>query len=128
MRQLLDTNAALYHLGGRLAAPLPAGEYLVSVITEMELLSYPALDATSEKQIREFLNEVAVIGLTQDVQARAIQLRRQEQLKLPDAIVAATALVFDAELLTNDKKLQRVPGLRWRELTLRNIPDQKTPD
>jgi len=39
---LLDTNIALYLLGGRLEAPLPSGEYGVSVITEMELLSWPS--------------------------------------------------------------------------------------
>jgi predicted nucleic acid-binding protein len=78
----------------------------------MELLSYPALDSRSEKQIRDFLGDVVVIGLTEDVEEQAVQLRRQERLKMPDAIVAATALVLGAELVTNDKKLQRVPGLR----------------
>lgn len=109
---LLDTNAILYLLTGRLAQPLPEGDYLISVITEMELLSYPSLDNKSEKQIRKFLSEVAVIGLTRDVEERAVQLRRQQHLKLPDAIIAATALVFNAELLSNDKKFQRVAGLR----------------
>ncbi len=41
MTGLLDTNVALYLLGGRLAAPLPTGSYGVSVITEMELLAWP---------------------------------------------------------------------------------------
>jgi len=35
MTGLLDTNVALYLLGGQLAEPLPAGSYGVSVITEM---------------------------------------------------------------------------------------------
>ncbi len=35
---LLDTNVVLYLLGGRLAKPLPSGQYVVSVITEIELL------------------------------------------------------------------------------------------
>jgi predicted nucleic acid-binding protein len=78
----------------------------------MELLSYPSLDSTSERQVQNFLNDVAVIGLTQDIEARAIELRRQLNLKLPDAIIAATTFVFDAELLTNDKKFQRVNGLQ----------------
>ena len=37
--RLLDTNAVLYLLGGQLAESLPAGEYVVPVITEMELFS-----------------------------------------------------------------------------------------
>ncbi len=82
MRRLLDTNAVLYLLGGRLAHALPSGDYLVSVITEMELLSYPSLDSQSEKQIRSLLSEVAVIGLTKEVEERAVRLRREEHLKL----------------------------------------------
>lgn len=40
---VLDTNIVLYLLGGRLANPLPKAQYFISVITEMELLSYPNL-------------------------------------------------------------------------------------
>jgi len=40
MTGLLDTNVALYLLGGRLAQPLPIGSYGISVITEMELLAW----------------------------------------------------------------------------------------
>lgn len=45
---LLDTNVVLYLLGGRLANPLPSGQYFVSVITEIELLSYPSLNSERE--------------------------------------------------------------------------------
>jgi len=119
MKWLLDTNTVLYLLGGRLAAPLVAGEYSVSVISEMELLSYPALDEAAEKHIRSFLADVAVIGLTQPVKESAIRIRRQTGLRLPDAIVAATAVVLDAEVLTNDLDLLRVAGLRARSLPLK---------
>ncbi len=43
MNIVLDTNAVLYFLGGRLAEPLPQANFYVSVITEIELLSYPLL-------------------------------------------------------------------------------------
>jgi predicted nucleic acid-binding protein len=52
MTGLLDTNVALYLLGARLAEPLPAGSYGVSVITEMELLSWPSLTADEEREKR----------------------------------------------------------------------------
>ncbi len=48
---LLDTNVVLYLLGGRLANPLPSGEYFVSVISEIELLSYPSLSLEEEIEI-----------------------------------------------------------------------------
>jgi len=119
MKWLLDTNTVLYLLGGRLAAPLVAGEYSVSVISEMELLSYPSLDDAAEKHIRSFLSTVSVVGLTDRVKEATIQLRRQTGLRLPDAIVAATAVVLDAEVLTNDLDLLRVAGLRARSLPLK---------
>ena len=43
MNIVLDTNAVLYFLAGRLAEPLPQANFYVSVITEIELLSYPLL-------------------------------------------------------------------------------------
>jgi hypothetical protein len=39
LKRVLDTNAILYFLGGKLAQPLPTGQYFISVISEMELLS-----------------------------------------------------------------------------------------
>lgn len=48
MKWLIDTNIVLYHLGGRLAEPIPGGEHAISVITELELLSWDELDATGE--------------------------------------------------------------------------------
>ncbi|MDM8560282.1 hypothetical protein [Candidatus Parabeggiatoa sp. HSG14] len=59
---LLDTNIILYLLGGRLAEPLPEGNYYVSVITEMELLSYSDLDKQTEQKIRDFLAQLTLIN------------------------------------------------------------------
>jgi predicted nucleic acid-binding protein len=53
------------------------------------------------------------------VKKLAILLRRKHQLKLPDAIVAATALSLGATLITNDAKLLRIPSLSSQELGLK---------
>ena len=92
---------------------------MVPVITEMELFSYPSLSGDSETRIRKFLNEASIVGLTDSVKERAIELRRKSGLKLPDAIVAGTALVVGAELVTNDGKLERIPDLKVRQLVPR---------
>lgn len=47
--KLLDTNIVLYYLAGKLDQPLPKAEYYVSVITEIELLSYSKLADHSKK-------------------------------------------------------------------------------
>jgi predicted nucleic acid-binding protein len=119
VRRLLDTNAVLYLLGGRLAEPLEAGQYHVSVITEMELLSYPGMTDGDESQIRSFLQGVSVVNLTQDVKTAAIALRRKHAMKLPDAIIAASAMVLDAELFSNDRQLLALPPVRAKALALK---------
>jgi predicted nucleic acid-binding protein len=119
LKRVLDTNAILYLLGGKLAQPLPAGQYFISVISEMELLCYPLLEASAQTKIEDFLSVVTVVGLGGEVKNVAIRLRREHQLKLPDAIVAATALSLGAPLLTNDIKLLRIPGLSSQELKLK---------
>jgi predicted nucleic acid-binding protein len=90
LKRVLDTNAVLYFLGGRLSNTLPDGDYFVSVITEMELLSYPSLDSAAETQIRWFLLEITVVPLSRPVIDLAIALRREHAMKLPDAVIAAT--------------------------------------
>jgi len=120
LKRPLNTNVILYLPGGKLAQPLPAGQYFVSVISEMELLSYPSLDEAAFAQVRGFLAEVTVVDLTEEVREIAIRLRRQHMVKLPDAIVAGTALSLRADLITNDTKLLRVPGLSCQRLELKN--------
>lgn len=118
MNWLLDTNIVLYFLGGRLTQPLPDGTYHVSIITEIELLSYPELDDQAERQIRSFLNAINVVGLTHAIKDTAIVLRRRLRLKVPDAIIAASAIIVNAELLTNDGGLLSITDFKSRPLPL----------
>ena len=118
-RFLFDTNTALYFLGNQLAEPLSAGLYGISIISEIELLSYPTLSSTEERQIRDFLSKIEIIRLRSDVKEEAIAFRRQNRLKFPDAIIAASAKVLGATLLTNDSTLLKFPGIRATSLKLR---------
>jgi len=114
---LLDTNAILGIFKGQpsIAALLEATEkkVCVSVITRMELLSFHGVTPEQEKQIRDFLDAVSVIPLDADVENTAIQLRRATRRKMPDAIVAASAIVSNAVLVTYDRELVNTvfPGL-----------------
>jgi hypothetical protein len=121
LKRVLDTNAILYLLGGKLVQPLAPALYFVSVISEMELLSYPSLDDAALAQISSFLSEMTVVELTEEIRKLAVDLRRRHALKLPDAIVAATALSLQAQLVTNDTKLLHVPGLTCQRLELKSV-------
>ena len=116
---LLDTNAALYLIGGQFSDPLPEGSYGVSVVTEMEMLAWPSLTTPEEVKVRAFLATLTIYDLTPAIRATAVRLRRAERLKLPDAIICATAIEHGAELWTNDERLQRVPGLVCRQVKVR---------
>jgi predicted nucleic acid-binding protein len=105
---VLDTNIVLYLLGGRLLQPLPIGEFYLSIITEMELLSYHFLTETEQMRIQALLSQVTIVNLDETVKNQAIALRQRHRLKLPDAIVCATALATNSTLLSNDAQLARV--------------------
>jgi hypothetical protein len=64
----------------------------------MELLSYPMLSDEDVNWLHRF------IGLTKEVKELAIELRRSLKLRLPDAIVAASTLLYDAVLLSNENR------------------------
>lgn len=72
--------------------------------------------AGEEEKVRAFLEQFTICELSASIRARAVILRRKQSLKLPDAVVCATALEFGVELWTNDKTLAKV--LAWRAVSL----------
>ncbi|MEA2120582.1 type II toxin-antitoxin system VapC family toxin [Halovibrio sp. HP20-50] len=102
-KYLLDTNAIIYAINRKLK--LPANQYAVSVITEMELLSWPSLTREDEAKLQESLQKLTVIQLERSIQKTAIKIRRTSSLKLPDSIISATALIGNFVLVTDDQKL-----------------------
>jgi predicted nucleic acid-binding protein len=91
---------------------------LTSIIVRMELLAKPNLPTDEERHIREFLNDLTIVPLDETVEQKAIEIRRATSTKLPDSIIAATAVVLDAILLTDDAMLLKLswPGLRSRSI------------
>ena len=77
-------------------------ECFISVITKLELLKHPAITPDEEKTINEFLLLIPIIQMNTAIENETIVLSRSTRLKLPDAIIGATAIVCDAELVTCD--------------------------
>lgn len=121
-RYVLDTNVALYLLSGRLVNPLPVGEFYVSIISEIEMLSFSAIGQEEESKIREFLAQVTIVGLSEEVKQLTIEIRRKYRLKLPDAIVCATAIILDSNLLSNDVQLGKVTELMLSSVQIQAKP------
>jgi hypothetical protein len=109
---LLDTNAVLSILGSqKIFSALEGKEIFISFITELELYSYPALKQTEEKSIDFFLGKTTILDITKDIKAKAIQIRKKYKLKLPDAIICASAISKNLIIVSNDKQFKKVPGI-----------------
>jgi len=105
---LLDTNAILYMLGGdiTLSEFLFEKQLYISIITEMELLSYKNITLKEQKIITTFLNELIVININDDIKAKTIELKKKFHLKLPDCIIAGTSSWLKIPLVTSDKQFK----------------------
>lgn len=110
---LLDTNAILYVLSGdeTLAEFLNGKELYISIITELELLSFKKLTNKEIKIINTLLSELLIVNITEDVKKQTIFIRKNSSLKLPDCIIAATAMALDIPLISSDKQLSNLKGL-----------------
>jgi predicted nucleic acid-binding protein len=110
---LFETNVIIKHLNDGTSV-LWKGERFISVVTEMEVLAKPHISLEAEQKALRFLRGFTIVPLSDTVKYEAIRIRREgsPRLKLPDAVVAATAVVLEAQLITADDKLLRLlwPG------------------
>jgi predicted nucleic acid-binding protein len=84
----------------------------ISVITEMEILGVKEI-GEDELRIREIAIEFcSIIPFTNKIKARAILIKRQIKIPLPDAIIAATAIEEGLTLVTADKGFKRIKELQ----------------
>lgn len=78
----------------------------------MELLSFPDITKGELAKIEVFLEAWPVVEINSLIEDRAIAIRRKHRLKLPDSIIAATAMHLEIPLITADKAMERlVPEL-----------------
>ncbi|MBI3120454.1 MAG: type II toxin-antitoxin system VapC family toxin [Candidatus Kerfeldbacteria bacterium] len=113
MQYLLDTNIILAHLASPLFDASNAEDhFFVSVISEAELLRYPGIGKKEIAIIEDFLSAVTLIPVDSPIARRAAELGRTRKTKLPDLLIASTALELDVPLITkNVKDFTRIQGL-----------------
>ena len=87
-------------------------ELYISSISELELLSFKKITIKEQKEIKSFLKELIVFNLNETVKKNTIKLRKTNGIKLPDAIIAASAMWLDIPLITTDKQLSKVKGVK----------------
>lgn len=113
---LIDTNVIIDFSANK----LPSAAYTkvidtinsspkISIINKIELLSL----ADVPSPVVFFTEEAHVFALSEEIVSKTIELRKKHKIKLPDAIIAATALVHNLKLLThNIGDFNNIKGLK----------------
>ena len=113
-RYLLDTNAVIQLLKGNsdISSLLGNADAIaLSIIAEMEYFSFPGLNDHDAELYRVFKSRVRIFDVPADdeIFSRMVVMARQKYgLKLPDAIIAATARKNDLTLLTADDHFKKL--------------------
>ena len=80
-------------------------------ITELEMLSAQGLQPNQIETIESLLSDCIVVDINPRIKASAITIRRRNRIKLPDAIIAATANTLEIPLLSADKGFKPINDL-----------------
>lgn len=110
MRILIDTNIWIYactgaHSAVELLHLSTEAEWAgYSSITRLELFGFPGLTSEQEKQLTGILDEFAEVYISSPIIDTAILIRKKHRIKVPDAIIAASATVTNSSLATRNVK------------------------
>ncbi len=107
---LIDTNVLIYVLANffpenrEKLEDILENSFNVSIVSKVELLSYNKLSSTEIEKIREFLAEANIHFIDENTAEKTIEVRKKYGLKLPDAFIAATAMIKNFALVTRNEK------------------------
>jgi predicted nucleic acid-binding protein len=115
-KYLIDTNSVIDYLDNKI--PTEANELFegttskISVITRIELLSWPGATKTQTNILLNFIGESELYQLEESVILKTIEIRKKYKVKLPDAIIAATAIVNNFSIITqNTNDIEKIEQL-----------------
>ena len=119
--RLVDTSAWIEFLtgsalGAKLASELPdRTQWLVPTMVQLELTKWLTREAGEDKadQVIAFTETCVVADLDTPTALEAAELCARHKLATADAIVYATALAHDADLLTCDRHFENLPHVRF---------------
>jgi predicted nucleic acid-binding protein len=118
LKALLDTHTIISLLKnqGNLTSILANySEIYISVISVLEFQSFEKISESDLILFQLFLSRVSVVGLThsdEQLLQEIISIRKIKKLKLPDAIIAGTSIVLNADLFTADKTFSNIEEIK----------------
>lgn len=109
-RLIVDTNIIAYFFEGDKYAGkiILEKDYSISAVTYIELLSNLRYSKVHRSVIKDFLNTTPIIQTIPSICDIAIDIRLSYNIKLPDAIIAATAHYLDLPLMTADQSFFKI--------------------
>jgi predicted nucleic acid-binding protein len=105
VKVLFDTNILIDYLNGVPDAEQEIGRYrekAISLITWMEVMA--GVTEHDEPLVKAFLSQFELLPIDRNVSAEAVNIRRGRRIKLPDAIILASARIHDRVLITRNTK------------------------
>lgn len=106
MRAVFDTNILIDYLLGNKAAAKEIARYssaAISIVTFMEVL-VGCKSAEEQRKVKSFLSRFELIQLDLEIAELAVNLRKTRNIKLPDAVIWASAKKHEALLITRNSK------------------------
>lgn len=118
-KYLIDTNVAIEYIGESIPVgvlnkldEIFDGHFYISVINKIELLGFAGISKNEELKFNELIKASNVLGLSDEIIDRTIAIRKQYKIKLPDAIIIASAFENQLSLITrNTKDFDKIEGV-----------------
>lgn len=117
-RYLFDTNAVVFLLKGNrklLNLTAKASSISISIISYLEFLSFPNLTKKDADLFKKFARKIQIVELSSaniSLLDKTVLLRKKYGLKLPDAIICASSILYKAKLVTCDRQLKKIKELK----------------
>jgi predicted nucleic acid-binding protein len=119
MGYLLDTNVVINYLDASIPTPgmkllnnIVDDEAIISVITKMETLGFQFKSEAEQNIMETFVSGSTILDLNNDIVNTTIAIRKNKKMKLPDAIIAATARVYGLTLVSrNMSDFKNIAGI-----------------
>ena len=109
---IADTNFLIYaHEGKQIIEPFLEYNFGISFISEIELLGFRGITKAEEIKLKQMISDCFAIEWSTKIKEQTIALRRKYNIKLPDAIVASTSLVYGVTLVSADKGFSKIKEL-----------------
>jgi toxin FitB len=102
---LLDSNILIYSASEQhkdLRELIKKSEVVCSIISKLEVLGYNKITAEQIKYFEAVFKVMEILPVSDEVINQAIKYRQKKSMSVGDAIIAASAKMFNCDLYTNN--------------------------